>query len=202
MTSGLWKNFLKQILDDMSVERRDLPAIIMFDNAKCHNVSEIKDAWAKENVHLVYLPPNTTHLLQPLDALPFATYKRKLRDFEYLCDDDVPVNSESLNLKEKNVTEALERALQKHIIRRGFRQTHVYPFDKEKIVEVVEKNVANPVTLDILLDDPDFLEAYQEFSSSTDSATSNGGVGINNGDAHGQSEGPNLRSSDPDPISR
>ena len=53
--------------------------ILFGDNLASHfNINVVKDA-EQNNVHFVMLPPNATHLLQPLDVAVFSSLKRLWR---------------------------------------------------------------------------------------------------------------------------
>ena len=53
--------------------------VLFGDNLACHfNINVVKAA-EQNNVHFVMLPPNATHLLQPLDVAVFSSLKRAWR---------------------------------------------------------------------------------------------------------------------------
>jgi hypothetical protein len=48
------------------------------------------------NVHVVVLPPHSSHVLQPCDCRLFAEFKRKLRDALRAADEDLAINAGEL----------------------------------------------------------------------------------------------------------
>ena len=46
-----------------------LPALVIMDNFKGLVTDSVKDILEENNVHIAFVPPNTTDLLQPLDVL-------------------------------------------------------------------------------------------------------------------------------------
>lgn len=53
--------------------------ILLLDNCGAHKHPGAEAKLAIHNVHVVYLPPNSTHFLQPLDVLVFGPLKNKAR---------------------------------------------------------------------------------------------------------------------------
>ena len=79
MTGELWLKALKKLVEVMKSRRGDSSAILIVDNFKAHlNMEAVQYAY-QNNVHLLFLPPNATHLIQPLDQLAFARFKAILR---------------------------------------------------------------------------------------------------------------------------
>ena len=54
-------------------------AYLALDNCASHRSNAIDTLCRENNVRLVYLVPNTTHIFQPLDLCFFAAFKAKLR---------------------------------------------------------------------------------------------------------------------------
>lgn len=76
MTSNIFKLWMKRLDQKMGRQRRNI--ILLLDNATCHPRVQLK------NVKLVFLPPNTTSITQPMDqgiiqALKLKFRKRQLR---------------------------------------------------------------------------------------------------------------------------
>lgn len=56
---------------------KERPLLLLFDGHSSHVSIELIKLAKQENICLLKLPPHTTHLLQPLDAVPFGTFKKK-----------------------------------------------------------------------------------------------------------------------------
>lgn len=52
---------------------------IIGDNLKAHMSAEVIDICNRNNIRFMFLPENSTHLLQPLDVSVFAPMKRRWR---------------------------------------------------------------------------------------------------------------------------
>jgi hypothetical protein len=69
-------NFLKQFDDEMILKKRHVALII--DNAPSHKIINTK------NVKVFFLPPNSTGVLQPLDAGIIRSFKALLNKLNSL----------------------------------------------------------------------------------------------------------------------
>lgn len=83
MTKKAMIEWVKRILAPYSnMVRRELNDIVakivlIMDNFGCHSDKEVLDEMNKiGNIEIVWLPPHTSHLFQPLDLFPFGELKR------------------------------------------------------------------------------------------------------------------------------
>ncbi|KAG2776097.1 hypothetical protein PC116_g22458 [Phytophthora cactorum] len=78
MNSALFEEWLQCFADSVpaSVKR---PLVLILDGCASHYSTKVVDLAANLRIMLVFLPPNATHLLQPLDVAVFATLKNKIR---------------------------------------------------------------------------------------------------------------------------
>ncbi|XP_030050848.1 tigger transposable element-derived protein 4-like [Microcaecilia unicolor] len=72
MTGNLWKQWLKDLNTRMRAQKR--PILLLCDNSAAHNAPA-----RLSHVKLVFLPPNTTSLIQPLDQGIIANFKAHYR---------------------------------------------------------------------------------------------------------------------------
>jgi hypothetical protein len=54
-----------------------LPVFLIMDNCSCHNKPELLGLYASHNIHIIWLPPHSSHFLQPLDLGLFGELKRR-----------------------------------------------------------------------------------------------------------------------------
>jgi hypothetical protein len=57
-----------------------LPIFMIMDNCGCHKKDTVSDVYAALNVQIIWLPPHSSHFLQPLDLVSFARLKMKYRE--------------------------------------------------------------------------------------------------------------------------
>jgi len=71
-TSEIWSEWLKKVDDEMRRQKRHI--MMLCDNCAAHS-----DDVRLTNVKLVFMPPNTTSLIQPMDQGIIANFKRLYR---------------------------------------------------------------------------------------------------------------------------
>lgn len=72
MTSNIWNQILLSLDKQMKKENKKI--VLFVDNAACHKVT-----CQLENIHIEFLPPNTTALIQPLDQGVIHAFKVQYR---------------------------------------------------------------------------------------------------------------------------
>lgn len=134
------KGWIDQELFDLWFTRHFLryappvrPLVLLMDGHSSHYCpSTIKFA-AKEKIILFSLPPNTTHLTQPLDKSIFGPLKIFWREVCHQFIVKNPGSKVSKHNFSSLFSEAWIRALTPHNIVSGFRITGVYPPDRNAI---------------------------------------------------------------------
>ncbi len=127
--------------------RPGIVATLLVDNLRFHKdldpIIKAKEAF----VHLLFLPPNTSHFLQPLDDLVFARYKDHLARLarELLLaikeTDSKRTPAEIITA----VTAAAEKiAFTPKAIRESFENCGMWPIDYEKIESMAYLNIGKP----------------------------------------------------------
>ncbi|KAK3920904.1 Jerky protein homolog-like [Frankliniella fusca] len=126
----------------------DGPKVIIGDNVSSHFSSKVIKTCAEYNIRFVCLPPNSTHLLQPLDVAfsgPLKNaWKRILLEWKdqdsnrNLC---LPKPHFPALLK-KLVDAITERKVEN--LRSGFRATGIFPFDKNQALKRMPGGVVSP----------------------------------------------------------
>ncbi len=111
----------------------------------------------QHNVHLLFLPPHTSHVLQPLDLSVFSSLKSHYRTavgFLTLLTDSSPVGKQNFLAC---YYKARKEALSAQIIKAGWRATGLWP-----------KSMAKPLLSPLLLENSnskkDTLQATQSFN--------------------------------------
>ena len=76
MTSLLFSEWLLRLNAKMSADGRHI--LLLLDNASCHKIEE----HILTNIRVMLLPPNTTSVLQPLDAGIIASFKQRYKKYQ------------------------------------------------------------------------------------------------------------------------
>lgn len=114
--------------------------VVIGDNLSSHINVEVLDLCRENNIHFVCLPPNSTHVTQPLDVAFFAPMKRAWREILSRYK-ETHIGSRS-NVLEKQHFPALLRSLLEKIKQNaadnlisGFRKCGIVPCDPTPLIE-------------------------------------------------------------------
>ena len=153
INSDAWKNTMMELERVIRPFRGSEKVILVVDNATPHKSLDAIKWMHEHNMYMVYLPPNTSHLLQPLDQEAFANWKR------HLLLEVKSVNPIRFQTVE-SLTEVLiqmgakaeRKAFTKKILVGCWRKTGLYPFDPDvvrgRVVEGVENKCIESRTPD------------------------------------------------------
>ena len=121
-------NFLKE----KHILTGDSKALILLDLHKSHLFNyEFMTHMKKNNVEVCSFPPHCTHVLQPLDDVPFGNFKREY-DNELLHMNRVLCGNK-MNKKQffRVFVPAFTTGMAPEFIRKGFENTGIYPYNPE-----------------------------------------------------------------------
>ncbi|TLS20308.1 uncharacterized protein PpBr36_11424 [Pyricularia pennisetigena] len=134
--------WLKSVFLPMSTpEVAGDPRLLILDGHHSHATPEFMTECFKNNVFIVYLPPHSSHVLQPLDLSVFSVlkseYRRRLTATGFVTDSTVV----GKRLLLQCYYEARGRAFKATIIRSGFKTTGLWPLR-------IAKPLMNPLLLE------------------------------------------------------
>ena len=153
MTTPLWKEILPKFYANVQEVYGVKYSVVLLDNLRLHkNIEAARKLLDEDLMELLYFPPNTTHLFQPLDNLVFAKYKSELyknvRDLDQsLLTCEIEMYNKKLDSVVYGCGTAESRAFSRSTIVESFKNTHMYPFDEEKIREYAAVSVRLPCIL-------------------------------------------------------
>ena len=134
------KGWIDQELFDLWFTRHFLryappvrPLLLLMDGHSSHYCPMTIKSAAREKVILFSLPPNTTHLTQPLDKAIFGPLKMFWREVSHHFVVDNPGSRVTKSNFSRLFSEAWIQALTPRNIVSGFRITGVYPADRSAI---------------------------------------------------------------------
>lgn len=119
-----------------------LERFLILDNCSYQKNVSMIEAALKRNLVIVWLPSNTTHVLQPLDQAPFANFKRKLAKFgkESLATRTFAKETVFTSLVNATI-QALSSTMTPQAIKSGFKKTGVWPWSAETVLANVQAAV-------------------------------------------------------------
>lgn len=125
--------FLSQISKRRQICGQECPILVILDNHSSRASIDIKKMREEHGIHFLFIPPHTSHVIQPLDKCPNFMYK-KLLNAAY-----EPHPNDCTNIRRNRVLlasiPALQTALSPAYRNSGWRGTGLYPFDPERILE-------------------------------------------------------------------
>lgn len=137
----LENQFLRQISQRRQKYGQQCPVLVILDNHSSRGSINIQKMRDDHGIHFLFIPPHTSHVIQPLDKCPNYMYK-KLLDHAYQ-----PNPADCANIRRNRVLlasiPALQTALSPAYRDSGWRATGIYPFNPERILEgsLVAKDV-------------------------------------------------------------
>jgi hypothetical protein len=107
--------------------------LLTFDRHTSHLAEEAIVLLLENNVHTLLFPPHTTHWLQPFDDMAAAALKKTvkhMRDSQNwsLCFRGMKPTNTLASI----IINAVTKAFTPEVIKASFKNTGIYPFDKEK----------------------------------------------------------------------
>lgn len=109
------------------------PQLLILDSHHSHEVLQLLELARTEDVHLLALPPHTTHMLQPLDRVVFKPLKTAYRRY---CTEFLTSNPE-LSINKVTWPGLLSRAwnetMRKELLQKAFEATGIHPVNMDRI---------------------------------------------------------------------
>jgi len=141
MTLGTWRLVVEKLVELMDCTRRDLPILILCDHPAVHHDMDLVRKMLSHNVHFLFFPHNSSHLLQPLDGAPFAVYKQSVRQFQ--C-----INRTKSAIQDDDKVDAVRSAemisFSPEVIRAGFSKRGIWPINIEVVRAILSTEFSEP----------------------------------------------------------
>lgn len=121
-------SFLKEAVPPAESE---IHTILVMDNHASHTTPEIQHLCLLHHVHIVFLPPHSSHILQPLDLSYFGPLKQRCKNII----NNLSEISDALPLKKYKFLDAFSQArdlVTPLTILSGWSATGLHPFDPKK----------------------------------------------------------------------
>ncbi|GFR82327.1 tigger transposable element-derived protein 1 [Elysia marginata] len=130
------------------------PQVLILDQHHSHEVYEMIMMAKRENIHMVALPPHTSHWLQPLDKGCFSALSRYYRS---ICSDFMASSRQQVVNKAsftRLFSHAWEKGMTPTNARSGFRVTEIVPFNPEAIPDLEVSHRLRLNKIDLVNFDP------------------------------------------------
>lgn len=111
---------------------QDVPVVVFFDGHKSHLSMQVSDLAKEHNIHLVCLPPSTTHILQPLDVSFFKPLKTRFKQEKSIFELEKKRNMFKYELPQL-LQSILDKYNFKEATKNGFRKCGIFPFEENAV---------------------------------------------------------------------
>jgi len=136
ITSELWVECCMKLAEILKPIRRGDPALILFDRHSAHLKTEAILKLVENDIEPVFVPPHMTHILQPLDNVPFAVFKKKLAAEKTKFVASAIFNRQMpTDVLQQTVVKAFTESFNEKVISRAWSDTGLSPFDENLIIQ-------------------------------------------------------------------
>lgn len=135
--------FQKIILPYMKILPVEEPKVLIGDNLASHINHTVVQLCERHNIRMVFLPPNSTHLLQPLDVAVFSSLKNEWR--KIITQWKLTTGKHCTTLPKSMIPPLilkLEIAMNDKwadLAKAGFRACGIHPFNKDHVLAKVRR---------------------------------------------------------------
>lgn len=114
--------------------------MIIFDRHSAHLSPDSIVTLLENNIQPLLLPAHMTHVMQPLDDVPFATFKRILAEMKReQTAQHVQRRERPNNIIQQVVVEAFTASFTENVIRSAFERTGIWPLNENMILECAKE---------------------------------------------------------------
>ena len=139
-----FKDWLKmQVVPYFNHLSNDSPRVLIGDNLASHLSADVIELCEKNNIRMVFLPPNSTHLLQPLDVAIYGPMKAAWRKVltKWKQSDGMYYTTLPKVHFPRLLLELMHSMEDKsNYAISGFRTTGIYPLNRQKVVSKLTKD--------------------------------------------------------------
>lgn len=132
----IFKDYFEKIVIPYAQKLGDGPKVVLCDNLASHKAVEIIQMCEQNNIRFVLLPPNSTHLCQPLDVSYFRPLKMKWKEVlaEWKKKNRGCIPKDRFPRLLRTTMNYLAPESAKNLMS-GFRACGIYPYDPSKVLD-------------------------------------------------------------------
>lgn len=139
ITNELWTNIIATFIELIRAAAGTKHAMLLLDRHSVHLEMTSLQSLINNSIHPLYLPAHTTHIIQPLDDVILGGLKRKMRQqksYEVLR--RFLLGEEMNTIIQEIFTDLGSNAFEPDMIKAGFANTGIYPFNETEILKKFE----------------------------------------------------------------
>lgn len=139
--ADIFDQWIDHFIESISAAR---PVLLTLDNHSAHIALSVRKKCVANGIHLLSFPPHTTHILQPMDAGCFRSFKSNWR--KVVDDWSMRTLGQSIERKDraKLIGTALTTAMTPLVVQKSWEPTGIWPLD----YGAVEKDILSRDTAD------------------------------------------------------
>lgn len=147
--AALFLKCLEKFKEEFAKAHPGLDPIVILDNLSAHKTRDVLQWATSKHVHLFFLPPETTHFLNPLDAEAFTVLKRVLETEFNLHVSSIATSGRSIAEAVLAIAVKAREHLTPIVIEQSYRSTGIYPWDEDLIKNRAKLNIGEiPIEVD------------------------------------------------------
>lgn len=137
ITGQIFKNwieiqFVAEVLQVRSITGSEDPVLVLLDNHSSRSSIDLEFMWNQYKICFLFLPPHTSHLIQPLDKTPNYMFKRLLTD-NFVGDLNETSHERRINVL-RTAKNCIYTALSPLYNLKGWKHAGLEPYDPERIL--------------------------------------------------------------------
>lgn len=151
----------------------DVPKAMTGDNLASHISLSVIDECKKHNIRFILLPPNSTHLCQPLDVAFFRPLKIQWRKTLFIYKNKnrgcIPKTSFPRIFKNTLNKLQIENAASKNLIS-GFKATGIFPLDENMVLKklpTIQTSLDESLSSSVENSGSNWIETFEQFLSNS-----------------------------------
>ncbi len=144
LNTEIWSKILGKFAELWRARNGDLVATLLLDNLGIHHSFDPLLYAFNNFVRVQFLPPNTSHFLQPLDDLVFAIYKSQLALLATRLANALRLRGMKASAREIITavsSSAVSAAFKQSVIGKSFANCNLWPFQPDKILAAAKVNI-------------------------------------------------------------
>jgi len=140
--AALFLKCLQKFREIFAEAHPGLDPVVILDNLSAHKTRAVLEWATRLHVHLFFLPPDTTHFLNPLDAEAFTVLKRTLEAEFNKHVASIAASGRSIAEAVLAIAMKARTHLTSTVISASYASTGIYPWNEQLVITRAKMNIA------------------------------------------------------------
>ncbi|OWZ22806.1 Retroelement [Phytophthora megakarya] len=143
VTTDIFEEWVDHFVENIPPRR---PVLLLLDNHKSHVALPVRRKCIANGIHLLSLPPHCTHIMQPLDAGCFRSFKSDWRGVVTRWNDSTKAKNIPRTFRARLIGEAMLSAFTPENIIASWKSTGIWPIDPKVVDRTIVSKDTRPVS--------------------------------------------------------